>query len=170
MEFCIYAWNLWCLWFCAGVYSLCDRPGISRGPYFAMATICSVLSLIFVSLKASYVFSSLNYNSGDAYGRAMEIALFLSSWILAIGHIVVAYRISCRERRKLLVYKIDIEAVSVFFLIFILFHDQLGRFEKYQWCNKLIIIKYITEFLLHEIIKWRGRTSLCLGVKFGNLS
>lgn len=95
------------------VYSLCDRPGISRGPYFAMATICSVSSLIFVSLKASYVFSSLNYNYGDAYGRAMEIALFLSSWILAIGHIVVAYRISCRERRKLLVYKIDIEAVSL---------------------------------------------------------
>lgn len=97
------------------VYSLCDRPGISRGPYFAIATICSVSSLIFVSLKASYMFSTLSfdYSNGDAYVRAMEIALFLSSWILAIGHIVMAYRISCRERRKLLVYKIDIEAVSL---------------------------------------------------------
>ncbi|BBH09756.1 alpha/beta-Hydrolases superfamily protein [Prunus dulcis] len=32
--------------------------------------------------------------------------------VLAVGHIVVAYRTSCRERRKLWVYKIDIEAVG----------------------------------------------------------
>ncbi|ONI01813.1 hypothetical protein PRUPE_6G160600 [Prunus persica] len=36
------------------------------------------------------------------------------SLVLAVGHIVVAYRTSCRERRKLWVYKIDIEAVVVF--------------------------------------------------------
>ncbi|KAJ6892009.1 hypothetical protein NC651_025252 [Populus alba x Populus x berolinensis] len=40
----------------------------------------------------------------------MEIALFFCSLLLAIGHVVVAYRTSCRERRKLWVYKIDIEA------------------------------------------------------------
>lgn len=99
-----------------GVYSLCDGPRLSRGPYLAVVTICSVSSLVFVSLKASYVFDDLSYNiyeQGDYVG-AMEIALFLCSWILAIGHIVVAYRISCRETRKLLVYKIDIEAVSLF--------------------------------------------------------
>ncbi|OUZ99088.1 hypothetical protein BVC80_9077g13 [Macleaya cordata] len=46
------------------------------------------------------------------YVRAMEVALFSSSLVLAIGHIAVAYRTSCRERRKLLIYKIDIEACT----------------------------------------------------------
>ncbi|XP_056164422.1 uncharacterized protein LOC115673049 isoform X1 [Syzygium oleosum] len=93
------------------VYSLCDGPRLSRGPYLGITTVCSLLSLAFVSLKASYVFSVPNTSRGG-YGRALEMALFMSSWLLAIGHIVVAYKISCRERRKLLVYKIDIEAVS----------------------------------------------------------
>lgn len=70
---------------------------------------CSLLSLIFVSLKASVVFAG---KVGGGYVRATEIALFICSLALAVGHIVVAYRTSCRERRKLLVYKIDIEAVS----------------------------------------------------------
>ncbi|KAK6145487.1 hypothetical protein DH2020_022307 [Rehmannia glutinosa] len=47
------------------------------------------------------------------YAAAMEAAMFVSSLVLAIGHVVVAYRTSCRERRKLLVYKIDVEAVSL---------------------------------------------------------
>ncbi|XP_059302385.1 uncharacterized protein LOC132054381 [Lycium ferocissimum] len=90
------------------VYSLCDGRRLSRGPYLEVATICSVCSLVFVSLKACYVFgdswNSMNY---------MEISLFFCSWTLAVAHVVVAYRISCRERRKLLlVYNIDIEAVS----------------------------------------------------------
>jgi hypothetical protein len=71
---------------------------------------CSVLSLILICLKASYVFGV----SGTFRG-ATEIALFLCSLVLAIGHIVVAYRTSCRERRNLLVYKIDIEAVRFSF-------------------------------------------------------
>ncbi|XP_048231426.1 uncharacterized protein LOC8261033 [Ricinus communis] len=97
------------------VYSLCDGPRLSRGPYLGITTICSVSSLIYVSLKAPYVFSvsriEEDHDKGE-YVRAMEIALFACSFVLAIGHIVVAYRTSCRERRKLLVYKIDIEAVS----------------------------------------------------------
>ncbi|KAJ9175887.1 hypothetical protein P3X46_014393 [Hevea brasiliensis] len=95
------------------VYSLCDGPRLSRGPYLGITTICSVLSLIYVSLKAPYVFSVSSIDRGE-YAKAMEIALFVCSWLLAIGHIIVAYRTSCRERRKLLVYKIDIEAVSTF--------------------------------------------------------
>ena len=70
---------------------------------------CSLLSLMFVSLKASVVFAG---KDRGGYVRATEIALFICSLALAVGHIVVAYRTSCRERRKLLVYKIDIEAVS----------------------------------------------------------
>lgn len=71
--------------------------------------------MVYVSLKASYVFmisGRSSYAKGDGYAGAMEVALFVSSWVLAIAHVVVAYRTSCRERRKLLVYKIDIEAVS----------------------------------------------------------
>jgi hypothetical protein len=66
------------------------------------------LSLLFVSFKAVYVFG----NNGNGYVGGSEIALFVCSCVLAVGHVVVAYRTSCRERRKLLVYKIDIEAVS----------------------------------------------------------
>lgn len=73
---------------------------------------CSVLSLMFVSFKAVYIFSVSGIDR-SGYVRATEIALFVCSCALAVGHVVVAYRTSCRERRKLLVYKIDIEAVSV---------------------------------------------------------
>ncbi|OWM69957.1 uncharacterized protein LOC116195920 [Punica granatum] len=93
------------------VYSLCDGPRLSRGPYLAITTMCSVSSLVLVSLKASFVFGDSRMDRGG-YVRAMEMALFISSFLLAVAHIVVAYKISCRERRKLLVYKIDIEAVS----------------------------------------------------------
>ncbi|KAL8050202.1 hypothetical protein ABFX02_06G067500 [Erythranthe guttata] len=96
------------------VYSLCDGPKLSRGPYLWIATVCSAASLVFVSLKASYVLMTGGgggYSKGG-YARSMEAALFASSLGLAVGHVVVAYRTSCRERRKLLVYKIDIEAVS----------------------------------------------------------
>ncbi|KAG2242949.1 hypothetical protein Bca52824_095213, partial [Brassica carinata] len=93
------------------VYGLCDGPKLSRGPYLMITMICSVSSLIYVSLKAAFVFGEpVNGDGGGSYFRAAEVALFLSSSVLAIGHIVVAYRTSCRERRKLLVFKIDIEA------------------------------------------------------------
>ncbi|KAI3783470.1 hypothetical protein L1987_42553 [Smallanthus sonchifolius] len=91
------------------VYGLCDGPGLSTGPYLGITTVCSVLSVLFVSVKASCVFGG-----GGAVVGAAELALFVWSPALAISHIVVAYRTSCRERRKLLVYKIDIEAVSTF--------------------------------------------------------
>jgi len=48
---------------------------------------------------------------GFGYDRGSQISLFVWSCSLAVGHVVVAYRTSCRERRKLLVYKIDIEGV-----------------------------------------------------------
>nr|DAD28491.1 TPA_asm: hypothetical protein HUJ06_029959 [Nelumbo nucifera] len=92
------------------VYSFCDGPRLSRGPYLGITAVCSFLSLVFVSFKASYVFAAPIQNS-PAYFPAAEIALFACSLALAVGHIVVSYRISCRERRKLLVYKIDVEAV-----------------------------------------------------------
>lgn len=96
-----------------GVYGLCDGPKLSRGPYLSIATMFSVSSLLFVSFKASFVFGNkASMMERGGYAGGVEIALFACSLALAIGHIVVAYRTSCRERRKLLVYKIDIEAVS----------------------------------------------------------
>ncbi|KAI8564215.1 hypothetical protein RHMOL_Rhmol03G0165000 [Rhododendron molle] len=92
------------------VYSFCDGPRLSRGPYLGITTMFSVSSLVFVSLKAPFVFGDSVVDQ-DGHVRAMEVALFVCSLALAIGHVVVAYRTSCRERRKLLVYKIDIEAV-----------------------------------------------------------
>uniref|UniRef100_A0A7N0UCX7 MENTAL domain-containing protein n=1 Tax=Kalanchoe fedtschenkoi TaxID=63787 RepID=A0A7N0UCX7_KALFE len=101
------------------VYSLCDGPRLSRGPYLGITTFCSLASLVFLSVKASYFFNSTAAAASPAFSdsstackRAIEVALFVCSAALAVGHTVVAYRISCRERRKLLVYKIDIEAVS----------------------------------------------------------
>ncbi|AEC09777.1 hypothetical protein ISN44_As02g035220 [Arabidopsis suecica] len=95
------------------VYGLCDGPKLSRGPYLTITMICSISSLIYVSLKAAFVFGEPAIGDGGGnYFRAAEVALFLCSSVLAIGHIVVAYRTSCRERKKLLVFKIDIEAVS----------------------------------------------------------
>lgn len=125
----------------AGVYSLCDGPRLSRGPYLTTVTICSISSLIFVSIKASYVLEGLSYNNYEqSYVRAMEIGLFMCSWILAIGHIVVAYRTSCRERRKLLVYKIDIEAVS---LSHTRYCDQFGILLYNSMKNMLKSSKYL---------------------------
>nr|GMD57641.1 Regulatory protein [Ipomoea batatas] len=99
------------------VYSLCDGPRLSRGPYLGIATICSVSSLVFLSLKAGYIFG--NYSSSSSGSNrerlghtVVDVALFTCSFFMAIAHIVMAYRISCRERRKLLVFKIDIETVS----------------------------------------------------------
>ncbi|KAG6600002.1 hypothetical protein SDJN03_05235, partial [Cucurbita argyrosperma subsp. sororia] len=96
------------------VYSFCDGPRLSRGPYLGITTLCSVISLVYVSLKASFVFDGglSDVRRGGGYARGMEVALFMCSLALAVGHVAVAYRTSCRERRKLLVYKIDIEAVS----------------------------------------------------------
>ncbi|KAL9421673.1 hypothetical protein AB3S75_034028 [Citrus x aurantiifolia] len=111
------------------VYGLCDGPRLSRGPYLGITTICSVLSLIFVSLKASYVFSVADIDRG-VYVRAMEMALFICSLALAVGHIVVAYRTSCRERKKLLVYKIDIEAVSACKNGFPRYHPKIPKEER----------------------------------------
>ncbi|VVB05814.1 unnamed protein product [Arabis nemorensis] len=67
--------------------------------------------MIYVSFKAAFVFSEpVIGDEGGGIFRSEEVALFVCSSVLAIGHIVVAYRTSCRERRKLLVFKIDIES------------------------------------------------------------
>ncbi|KAE8681230.1 Nuclear pore complex protein-related isoform 1 [Hibiscus syriacus] len=97
------------------VYSFCDGPKLCSGLYLGITTICSVSSLVFVSLKAPFVFGS----SIPREGSAMVAALLVCSLALAIAHIIAAYRTSCRERRKLLIYKIDIEAMQLISCIYI---------------------------------------------------
>lgn len=144
-----------------GVYSFCDGPRLSHGPYMGITTVCSVLSLVFVSFKASFVFgaplSGSEQGGGGGYLRASEIALFICSFVLAVGHIVVAYRTSCRERRKLWVYKIDIEAVSPPYHV--LNFSVWGHKCHFNWkiletCCERQIRKY-----LHVHRKYPGKTS-----------
>ena len=71
---------------------------------------CSLISVAFVAVKAWCVFGEMMTSKGE---RAMEMGLFICSLFLGVAHIVVAYRGSCRERRKLRVYEIDIEAVRI---------------------------------------------------------
>lgn len=106
--------------------------------------ICSVSSLIYVSFKAAVVFGEPVVGG---YFRTEEVALFVCSWILAIGHIVVAYRTSCRERRKLLVFKIDIESVSFSTFFIVLYPSQLFFLSRYKniiiiFCLKVTFSRY----------------------------
>ncbi|ESW13765.1 hypothetical protein PHAVU_008G224400 [Phaseolus vulgaris] len=107
------------------VYSFCDGPKLSRGPYLGVTMLCSVMSLIFVCLKVIYV---LSYDT-IVQERGSQITLFVWSCSLAVGHVVVAYRTSCRERRKLLVYKIDIEGVRACSSYFISLQDKTEKEE-----------------------------------------
>ncbi|KAH7664448.1 hypothetical protein IHE45_14G121000 [Dioscorea alata] len=91
------------------VYSVWD----GKGPYLGIAMASNLISFAYVLFKAVAFYGVASMEiTGSREGRLIE-ALFLSSLALAMAHIVVAYRTNCRERRKLLVYRIDIEAVQV---------------------------------------------------------
>uniref|UniRef100_A0A1D1XEA1 Epoxide hydrolase 2 n=1 Tax=Anthurium amnicola TaxID=1678845 RepID=A0A1D1XEA1_9ARAE len=103
------------------VYSLCDGHGLSHGPYLGTATLCSVTSIIFLTVKACVFSPILEMESEDTSSLELQKlylkkswglpVLFLFSLVLALGHVMVAYRTSCRARRKLLFHRIDQEAV-----------------------------------------------------------
>ncbi|XP_004241714.1 uncharacterized protein [Solanum lycopersicum] len=103
------------------VYSLCDGPALSHGPYLGTVTFCSIISVILLSIKAC-VFSVNSYLEVEASSSISRQrlhlkkswgmpVLFLSSVVFALGHTVIAYRTSCRARRKLLFHRVDPEAV-----------------------------------------------------------
>ncbi|KAF8389044.1 hypothetical protein HHK36_025729 [Tetracentron sinense] len=103
------------------VYSMCDGPGLSHGHYLGTATLCSFVSILVLSVKAC-VFTAISEIESEAsssptrqklhlkksWGMPM---LFVSSVAFALGHIVIAYRMSCRARRKILFHRVDPEAV-----------------------------------------------------------
>ncbi|OIW15840.1 hypothetical protein TanjilG_04375 [Lupinus angustifolius] len=103
------------------VYSICDGPALSHGPYLGTVTVSSLVSIVLLSVKAC-VFSVNSQIEAEASvsitRKRLHLkkswgmpVLFLSSVVFALGHIVVAYRTSCRARRKLLFHRIDPEAV-----------------------------------------------------------
>ncbi|XP_074558894.1 uncharacterized protein LOC141814844 [Curcuma longa] len=99
--------------------------GGSRGVYLGVASACSAASVVYVLIKVSSMASAAADSSlrGGDPRRVLALAagddaaaveaLFFASVAMAIAHVVVAYRTSCRERRKMLVYRIDVEAVKV---------------------------------------------------------
>ncbi|CAA7397164.1 unnamed protein product [Spirodela intermedia] len=102
------------------VYSLCNGPGLSHGPYLGTVTLCSFASIIILSVKASVFSSMLELEPKDitelmrqklhVKSRGMP-ALFISSLIFSLGHAMVAYLTSCKGRRKLHFHQIDPEAI-----------------------------------------------------------
>lgn len=102
------------------VYSMCDGPALSSGPYLGTVTLCSFISILVLSIKVCVftVNSQLEAEASSSPSRqklhlkkswGMPV-LFLSSVAFALGHTVVAYRTSCRARRKLLLHRVDPEA------------------------------------------------------------
>lgn len=105
-----------------GVYSLSDTPALSHGPYLGSVTLCSFTSTLLLSIKAC-VFSANSQMEAEASHsisrRILHLkkswgmpVLFLSSIVFALGHMVIAYRISCKARRKLLFHRVDPETVG----------------------------------------------------------
>ncbi|XP_059644056.1 uncharacterized protein LOC132285845 [Cornus florida] len=103
------------------VYSMCDGPALSNGPYLGTTMLCSFISVLLLSVKtciftinsqieaeASSSLSREKVHSKKSWGMPI---LFLSSVVFALGHTIVAYRTSCRVRRKLLFHQVDPEAV-----------------------------------------------------------
>ncbi|OIW04101.1 hypothetical protein TanjilG_00661 [Lupinus angustifolius] len=55
------------------VYSFCDGPRLSRGPYLGITTLCSVLSIMFVSLKGVYVFRKWGVDGREGFQLARMV-------------------------------------------------------------------------------------------------
>ncbi|CAL4912297.1 unnamed protein product [Urochloa decumbens] len=98
---------------------LCAYTASAGGAaYTWVAVACSVASLCYVLAKAVAVFGAASAAAtglglqGNGQLVAVE-AMFLMSLALAVAHLAMAYRASCRERRRLLVFRIDVEAVRL---------------------------------------------------------
>ncbi|KAJ4909027.1 alpha/beta-Hydrolases superfamily protein [Raphanus sativus] len=108
------------------VYSLSDAPALSHGPYLGTVSLSSLLSVLLLSVKACIFTANSQLNPTDESASSISPSrqrlhlkkswgmpvLFLSSVVFALGHTVVAYRTSCRARRKLLFHsRVDPEAL-----------------------------------------------------------
>ncbi|XP_047096435.1 uncharacterized protein LOC124708828 [Lolium rigidum] len=101
--------------------SLVDLPAVSAAR--ALLILCAYTVCggggVYLWVVVASVAASVSYVLAKA--AAMRVALqgkgpepmLLLSLSLAAAHLAVAYRTSCRERRRLLVYRIDVEAVRL---------------------------------------------------------
>ncbi|KAK6914963.1 Alpha/beta hydrolase fold-1 [Dillenia turbinata] len=102
-------------------YSFCDGVALSHGPYLGTVTLCSIVSIVVLSVKVCVFTMNTEMEAGASSSLSRQKlhlkkswgmpVLFLSSVVFALGHTVVAYRTSCRARRKLLFHRVDPEAV-----------------------------------------------------------
>jgi hypothetical protein len=104
--------------FLAGAYYVCDVYYLSYGPYLATNVICALASVVILLVKVCLFSFSDALGSLPPAARSPRFkqswgmpAMFLSSMVLALGHIVVAYRTRCQARRRLHFQWIDPEAV-----------------------------------------------------------
>ncbi|KAL8535523.1 hypothetical protein ACS0TY_011231 [Phlomoides rotata] len=104
-----------------GAYSIFDLHALSHGSYLGTVTFCSFILILLLSFKACVftINSQLEDEASTSLSRrrlhlkkswGMHV-LFLSSVVFDLGHIVVAYRTSCKARRKIMLHRIDPEAV-----------------------------------------------------------
>ncbi|KAG0459764.1 hypothetical protein HPP92_022892 [Vanilla planifolia] len=102
-------------------YALCDWPGLSHGPYLGTVTFSSIASILILCVKVC-LFTSIPHFEPEDLPEKVRLklrlkrswgmpVLFLSSLVFALGHVVVAYRASCRAQRKLLLHRVDPESV-----------------------------------------------------------
>ncbi|CAM0956359.1 unnamed protein product [Alopecurus aequalis] len=91
---------------------LCAYTACGGGGAYMWAVVPSVAASVFYVLaKAAAVLPCrVALQGNSAAGPEPMLLLSLS---LAAAHLAVAYRTSCRERRRLLVYRIDVEAVRL---------------------------------------------------------
>ncbi|KAL5224758.1 hypothetical protein ABZP36_011397 [Zizania latifolia] len=80
--------------------------------YLWVVAVSAAGSMSYVLAKAAAVLPRHAAPQGKAPPAVGPEAMLLLSLALAAAHLAVAYRTSCRERRRLLVYRIDVEAVS----------------------------------------------------------
>lgn len=135
---------------------MCDGPSLSHGPYLGTVSICSFTSILLLSVKACVftVNSQIEAEASTSPSRrklhlkkswGMPV-LFLSSVVFALGHTVVAYRTSCRARRKLLFHRVDPEAVSFHRFSIFSYNDDVAicvflYFEGMKMAIKFVLLK-----------------------------
>ncbi|GLJ04958.1 hypothetical protein SUGI_0007790, partial [Cryptomeria japonica] len=101
-------------------YYICDVHCLSNGPYLGITVICGLASAVILIIKVSFFTILEALQASPTAPRSHRFkqswgmpAMFLSSMVLALGHIVVAYKIRYQSRRMLLLQRVDPEAVLV---------------------------------------------------------
>ncbi|CAI9267472.1 unnamed protein product [Lactuca saligna] len=119
------------------VYMMYDGPVLSHGQYLGTVTLCSIFSVLVLSVKACVftVNSQLEAEASSSLSKqrlhlkrswGMHV-LFLSSVVFALGHTVIAYRTSCRARRKLMFNRVDPESVFLSQILFSIGYAKVSR-------------------------------------------